>query len=254
MPAEQAATVLKTPFRFHSISRFAGATASYKAQRAPGAGSGCLLLNGSEVRRESIRTVDEMEIIMKRPNIIRYSLLAAGTIAALFGGVGAWAETATPQTAPPAATAGGGAPPRPLTTEERDRFRKEMAGAKTAEEREKVRAEHRALIEQRAKEKGVTLPPQGMGPYGAGGGNGRGNGQRYAQLMTPEERQQFRSQMLSAQTPEERQKIREQHRAVMQQRAIEHGMTPPDARGPGVSRGGPAGGGPAPAAPAKPAD
>jgi len=198
---------------------------------------------------------------MKRQNIIRYGLLATGTIAALLGGAGAWAETAAPESTPPAATKSAGAPVQLLTAEERDQFRKEMANAKTAEERAKVREQHRTLIEQRAKEKGVTLPPQGMGPYGRmgmyGGGYGRGNGARYAQLMTPEERQQFHSQMLAAQTPEERLAIREQHRAVMQQRAAEQGMTPPAGRGPGGWGGGPWGGGQpsaAPAAPAKPAN
>lgn len=185
---------------------------------------------------------------MNRPNIIRYSLLAAGTIAAILGGAGAWAEDAASQTTPRAATTGAVVPPQLLTAQERDQFRKEMAGAKTAEEHEKIRDQHRALIEQRAKEKGVTLPPQGKGPHGAAGGYWRGNGPRYAQLMTPEERQQFHSQLLSAQTPEERQKIREQHRAVMQQRATEHGVTPPAGRGPGAR-----GGAPGPAAPATPA-
>lgn len=66
-----------------------------------------------------------------------------------------------------------------MTPEERAAHRKTMRGMKTAEEREAFRAEHHRLMQERAKERGVTLPdtppPRGMG-MGAGGGLGMGRG------------------------------------------------------------------------------
>jgi multidrug resistance efflux pump len=74
-----------------------------------------------------------------------------------------------------------------MTQQERMEFRAKMRAAKTAEERQKIREEHHAQMQERAKEKGVTLPDvapgqgmmrdsgmgQGMGP---GMGMGRGGG------------------------------------------------------------------------------
>ena len=72
-----------------------------------------------------------------------------------------------------------------MTRQERIEHRNKMRSMKTAEEREQYRLEHHAKMEQRAREKGVTLPDtppsggmrkgmgQGMGP-GMGGGMGPG--------------------------------------------------------------------------------
>lgn len=66
-----------------------------------------------------------------------------------------------------------------MTPEERVAHRKTMRSLKTAEERDAFRAEHHRLMQERAKEKGVTLPdappPRGMG-MGPGGGPGGGPG------------------------------------------------------------------------------
>lgn len=68
-----------------------------------------------------------------------------------------------------------------MTAEERNEFRNKMHAAKTAEERERIRAEHHERMKVRAKERGVTLPdapPTDRGP-GAGmrdGGQGSGAG------------------------------------------------------------------------------
>jgi len=62
-----------------------------------------------------------------------------------------------------------------MTPAERDAHRIKMRAAKNAEERERIRAEHHAEMQIRAKEKGMTLPdmpPAGRGP-GTGGGGGR---------------------------------------------------------------------------------
>ncbi|OHE07785.1 MAG: hypothetical protein A2513_03960 [Sulfurimonas sp. RIFOXYD12_FULL_33_39] len=68
-----------------------------------------------------------------------------------------------------------------MTQKERTEYRSKMRDAKSAEEREKIRAEHHEQMKVRAKEKGVTIPDEpparGMGQgqgQGMGPGNGRG--------------------------------------------------------------------------------
>ncbi len=71
-----------------------------------------------------------------------------------------------------------------MTPEERAQFRERMRAAKTEDERERIRREHHAQMQQRAKERGVTLPdeppPRGhmreRGGMGPGGGMGGGMG------------------------------------------------------------------------------
>jgi 1,2-phenylacetyl-CoA epoxidase catalytic subunit len=68
-----------------------------------------------------------------------------------------------------------------MTPQERNEYRNRMRTATTAEERERIRAEHHAQMLARAKERGVTLPqepPAGMGPGGAGQGGPMGRGRR----------------------------------------------------------------------------
>lgn len=45
-----------------------------------------------------------------------------------------------------------------MTSQERIEHRKKMRAAKTAEERERIRAEHHEAMKIRAQERGVTLP------------------------------------------------------------------------------------------------
>jgi hypothetical protein len=62
-----------------------------------------------------------------------------------------------------------------------------------------------------------------------------------SQLMTPQERDEYRARMRSAKTPEERERIREEHHERMKERAKERGMTLPDEpppRGRGMGPGG----------------
>ncbi|OIP18803.1 MAG: hypothetical protein AUK53_00800 [Betaproteobacteria bacterium CG2_30_59_46] len=65
-----------------------------------------------------------------------------------------------------------------MTQEERVAYRARMRGAKTPEEREKIRAEHHEQMRARAKERGVTLPdmPPAMGGGMGSGGGGMGPG------------------------------------------------------------------------------
>lgn len=65
-----------------------------------------------------------------------------------------------------------------MTREEIAEYRAKMRAAKTAEEREKLRKEHHEKMKARAKERGVTIPPDPLGrePGGPGMGPGKGMG------------------------------------------------------------------------------
>ena len=69
-----------------------------------------------------------------------------------------------------------------------------------------------------------------------------------SQLMTQQERIEFRTRMRNAKTAEEREQIRNEHHKKMQKKAKEQGLTLPDnppARGKGMGpRGGMGSGGP----------
>jgi hypothetical protein len=144
-----------------------------------------------------------------------------------------------------------------MTPEERNAYIEKMRGAQTPEERLKLRDEHRAEMQKRAKEKGVTLPEprgpgagKGPGP-GSGGPQAKGSTARRSQLygdelFTPEERRAFFDQMKAAKTPEERAKLQAERHATAEARAKEKGITLP---GPGGAGGPPPGTGPAPGAP-----
>jgi uncharacterized protein HemX len=69
-----------------------------------------------------------------------------------------------------------------MTVKEREEHRNKMRSFKTEEERTAYRQEHHKKMQQRAKEKGVTIPDEprergsGAGPGGGQGtGSGRGN-------------------------------------------------------------------------------
>jgi hypothetical protein len=138
-----------------------------------------------------------------------------------------------------------------MTPQERDAYIEKLRSAKTQDERLKLRDAHRAEMQKRAKDTGVTLPEPrdpgaGKGPGGAAKG---GRGQMYGQeFFTPDERKAYFDRMQAATTPEERAKIRDELRATAQARAKEKGVTLPEpgARGPGGPGPGP---GPAPGAP-----
>ena len=67
------------------------------------------------------------------------------------------------------------------------------------------------------------------------------------QLMTPEERTEYRAKMQSLKTEQEREAYRREHHALMQERAKEKGVALPDEpqpRGKGMGRGSGPGQGP----------
>ena len=65
-----------------------------------------------------------------------------------------------------------------MTKEERMEYRKKQLNAKSAEEREQIRQEHHALMQERAKAQGKKLPdePPAGGAMHKGGGMGSGDG------------------------------------------------------------------------------
>jgi hypothetical protein len=166
--------------------------------------------------------------------IPRHSLLALAAAA----GLGAAALPATAQQSP-GATPPQAQPQRPyanplMTPAERDAYRKQMQEATTPEERTKIRDAHRAEMQKRAEAEGITLQGRGGEPrlYGA-------------DLMTPEERNAYIEKLRDAKTPEERLKLRDEHRAEMQNRAREKGVSLPEPGSPGTAKGpgpGPGGG------------
>ena len=164
--------------------------------------------------------------------ISKRTLVAAAAAALL----GAAALPAAAQQ-PPAAAPKQGQPQRPyayqlMTPEERDAFRKQMEEAKTPEERAKIRDAQRAEMQKRAEAQGITLQGRGGEPRIYGG-----------ELMTPEERNAYAEKMRNAKTQDERLKLRDEHRAEMQKRAKDKGVTLPEPRGPYAGKGpGPDGG------------
>ncbi len=65
-----------------------------------------------------------------------------------------------------------------MTQQEKLEYRKKQLNAKTAEERDQIRQEHHALMQERAKAQGKTLPdePPAGGAMHKGGGMGPGGG------------------------------------------------------------------------------
>lgn len=121
-----------------------------------------------------------------------------------------------------------------MTPQERDAYIEKLRSAKTQDERLKLRDEHRAEMQKRARDQGVPLP-EPRGPRAAkapppAGAPGAGPAARRSQLygdelFTPEERRAFFDKMKAAQTPEERAKIQAERRAIADARAKEKGIT-----------------------------
>lgn len=131
-----------------------------------------------------------------------------------------------------------------MTPQERDAYIEKMRSAKTQDERLKLRDEHRAEMQKRARDQGVPLPePRGPAaakvpaPAGApGAGSAARRSQLYGdELFSPEERRAFFDKMKAAQTPEERAKLQAERRATADARAKEKGITLPEP-GPGAPK------------------
>lgn len=71
-----------------------------------------------------------------------------------------------------------------MTEQERLEYQERMRAAASEEEREQIRSEHHARMQERAKEMGVTLPDA---PPMGGMGQGMGQGMRRGQGMGPDQ-------------------------------------------------------------------
>ena len=96
-----------------------------------------------------------------------------------------------------------------MSRDELARYRKELAVQKTAEQRAQFQYEHEERMRERAKAQGKDLVPPGQGPIYRG------------DLMSVEERNEYRERLRNLKTDEERMRFEAQHRAEMQARSQE---------------------------------
>jgi len=94
-----------------------------------------------------------------------------------------------------------------MSREELNRYRVELSKQGTAEARERFQHEHEERMRERAAQQGKDLVPPGQGPIY--GGN----------LMSVEERNEYRERLRTLSSDEERARFEAQHRDEMQKRA-----------------------------------
>ncbi|MGB5332377.1 MAG: hypothetical protein WBM80_13710 [Woeseiaceae bacterium] len=99
-----------------------------------------------------------------------------------------------------------------MTVEERNQYRRKLKAAKTEKAREKFQIQHEKKMQKRAEKSGEDLVPPGQGKIYGG------------ELMTVQERNEYREQQRRYDGGEEMQKFQAQHREKMQQRAIALGL------------------------------
>lgn len=98
-----------------------------------------------------------------------------------------------------------------MSVQERNEYRRQLQNAASAEERQRIEAQHREMVQARAQSQGVDLTPPGKGIYGAA-------------MMSVEERNQYREQLRAMDSAEERLQFMAEHREAMQQRAKAQGV------------------------------
>ena len=94
-----------------------------------------------------------------------------------------------------------------MNQEEMNQYRKKLATMTTVQAREQYQAQHEKQMQERAKIQGKDLVPPGQGPIYGG------------ELMTVEERNQYREQLRRMDTEEQQLKFQAQHREKMDARA-----------------------------------
>ena len=98
-----------------------------------------------------------------------------------------------------------------MTKKERKQYRKELAKLQTIQERERYQIAHEKKMQDRARIEGKDLVPPGHGPVYGG------------ELMTVQERNEYREALRVAGSNAERQKLMAEHREAMQLRAKARG-------------------------------
>ena len=94
-----------------------------------------------------------------------------------------------------------------MTRNELEKYRKRVKELNTVEARERFKIQHEAKMQERAKQQGKDLVPPGQGPIYRG------------ELMTVQERNEFREQLRVAGSEDDRTRLLAQHREKMDQRA-----------------------------------
>jgi hypothetical protein len=94
-----------------------------------------------------------------------------------------------------------------MSGDEMNQYRKQLQNAKTEQERTQVQAQHEERMKARALRQGKDLVPPGQGSIYGG------------ELMSVEERNEYREQLRMQKSEQERQKLQAQHREVIDQRA-----------------------------------
>jgi GTPase involved in cell partitioning and DNA repair len=94
-----------------------------------------------------------------------------------------------------------------MSEAELQQYRNQLMNMETYQAREQYQVQHEEMLQERAQRLGKDLVPPGQGPVYGG------------ELMTVQERNQYREQLRNMDSEEEREKLRAQHREQMQLRA-----------------------------------
>ena len=94
-----------------------------------------------------------------------------------------------------------------MSGEEMNQYRKQLKSAKTEQDRTRVQAQHEKRMQERALQQGKDLVPPGQGKIYGG------------ELMSVQERNEYREQLRLQKTETERQQFQAQHREKIDQRA-----------------------------------
>lgn len=98
-----------------------------------------------------------------------------------------------------------------MSVQERNEYRNQLQKAGSVGERQQIEAQHREMIQVRAKSQGADIAPPGKDIYGAA-------------MMSVEERARYREQLRMIDSDEERLQFMAQHREEMQVRAKMQGI------------------------------
>jgi hypothetical protein len=104
-----------------------------------------------------------------------------------------------------------------MTAQERKQYRAQLGQANGQGDMKQVQARHEKKMQERALQQGQDLVPPGQGPiFGS-------------ELMTVQERNQYREQLRLCDSEEKRQEVQAQHRNRINQRAHALGLEVEDA-------------------------
>ncbi len=99
-----------------------------------------------------------------------------------------------------------------MTVEERNRYRKQLKAAKTKKAKEELQVRHEKNMRERAEKQGTDLVPPGQGKIYGG------------ELMTVQERNEYRERQRHYSAGEGLEEFQAQHREEMRKRALALGL------------------------------